>query len=239
MNEILIVPDVHGRNFWEPALNCDGEVIFLGDYLDPYAHEGFTPEDAYRGLLKIVDYRRQNPDRVTLLIGNHELHYYNRKYAASRFSDSYYEKYHAILTDESTAGLFQICRQVDRFLFIHAGITKGWFELHREELQNMGSGLEEQINNLFRADMDAFFEISEYRGGIHHFGSPLWADIREHASETAHFDDEIFQIIGHTQISGDEPIAGRNICLLDNRRLYVLRDGAIEKYIHTDSGQNG
>ena len=42
--EILIIPDVHGRDFWrEPVKdvleNSDKPVIFLGDYLDPYSYE--------------------------------------------------------------------------------------------------------------------------------------------------------------------------------------------------------
>jgi len=46
MNDILIVPDVHGRNFWKPVLEYTGEVIFLGDYTDPYPYENLNNEDA-------------------------------------------------------------------------------------------------------------------------------------------------------------------------------------------------
>ncbi|MDR1407422.1 MAG: metallophosphoesterase [Tannerella sp.] len=230
MNEILIVPDIHGRNFWEPALDYDGEVIFLGDYTDPYPHEHFTSEDAYRNLLKIISYKQQNPDRVTLLTGNHELHYYNREFAASRFSSKYYEKYHAILTDDATAGLFQICKQIDKYLFIHAGITKSWYDLHKDELQRLGTHLEDQVNNLFTSNMEAFFEISGYRGGFHRAGSPLWADIHELFGEEESFDHEMIQVIGHTQIADDEPFIEGNIRLLDNRQLYVLKAHEIKKY---------
>jgi hypothetical protein len=230
MNEILIVPDVHGRNFWKPVLDYHGEVIFLGDYTDPYSREGLTQEDAYRNLLAIVDYRQANPDRVTLLIGNHELHYYNSRFAASRFSDTYYERYHAVLTDEATAGLFRICKQIDNYLFIHAGITKDWYGLHQPELQQQGASLEERINNLFVANMAAFFEISRYRGGFHHAGSPLWADIHELFAEPEHFDNDIVQIIGHTQINSNEPFIKDNIRLLDNRQLYLLNDDGIKRF---------
>ena len=42
--KLLIVPDVHGRDFWrEPVMdNLDKEIVFLGDYLDPYPSEGVT-----------------------------------------------------------------------------------------------------------------------------------------------------------------------------------------------------
>lgn len=35
-NNILIIPDVHGRTFWKYAIDKYDKVIFLGDYLDPY-----------------------------------------------------------------------------------------------------------------------------------------------------------------------------------------------------------
>ena len=39
---ILIIPDVHGRSFWKTALDSGrySKVIFLGDYVDPYEVEG-------------------------------------------------------------------------------------------------------------------------------------------------------------------------------------------------------
>jgi hypothetical protein len=230
MNEILIVPDIHGRNFWKPALDYKGTVIFLGDYTDPYPQEGFDEENAYQGLLKIVDFKKQNPDRVTLLVGNHEMHYYNSDYACGRFNYRYFETYHAILTGAETAGLFQLCKQIENYLFIHAGITKGWYDAHLEEMSKLGSTLEEQVNNLFINNIGAFHEASMYRGGFHDAGSPLWADVSEFSEEPKHFDDNIIQIIGHTQLKGDEPVIRDNIRLLDNRQLYLLKNGEIIKY---------
>lgn len=41
--KILIIPDVHGRDFWTDPCKDISEydrVIFLGDYTDPYDDEG-------------------------------------------------------------------------------------------------------------------------------------------------------------------------------------------------------
>jgi hypothetical protein len=230
MNEILIVPDIHGRNFWQPALDYKGKVIFLGDYTDPYSYEGFTQKNAYQGLLKIVDFKKQNPERVILLVGNHELHYYDRSYAGGRFDYDYYEAYHAILTGEETAGLFQLCKQIGKYLFIHAGITKGWYDTHFDELSKLGNTLEERMNNLFITNKKAFHEASIHRGGYHLAGSPMWADVSEYSEEKEHFDNAIIQIIGHTQQKGDDPYIKGNIRLLDNRQLYLLKKDEIVKY---------
>ncbi|MDR2232978.1 MAG: metallophosphoesterase [Tannerella sp.] len=231
--DILIVPDVHGRDFWLPALDYPGEVIFLGDYTDPYPQENLTQEDAYRGLLKIVDFKRQNPERVTLLIGNHELHYYARSFGSSgRFSSEYYPKYNEILTGDSTKSFFKVCKQIDNYLFIHAGLTKGWYDLHYRDFAHLGSTLEEQLTNVFFAKMHIFHEASwKYRGGLDDAGSPFWADYRELEDEKEPFNPDIYQIIGHTLIMDPDPVIRSNFSMLDNRQLYVLRNRIIEKYI--------
>lgn len=42
--DCLIIPDVHGRDFWKDAANrFPGNIVFLGDYLDPYPLEGISP----------------------------------------------------------------------------------------------------------------------------------------------------------------------------------------------------
>ena len=228
--EILIVPDVHGRNFWLPALDYQGEVIFLGDYTDHYPQEDVTEEDAYQGLLKIVEFKRQNPDRVTLLIGNHEMHYCERRFAAGRFDEDYYPKYHEILTGEETKGFFQICKQVDKYLFIHAGIMKDWYDRHYNEFKDLGETLEEQLTNVFFQKMRVYYEASHYRGDWNDFGSPLWADYREFGDEKEPFAPGIIQIIGHTQLTTPEPMIKDNFWLLDNRQLYILRGDVLEKY---------
>ena len=44
--KVLIVPDVHGRDFWKQAVNSDADkIIFLGDYLDHYPGESDTDHD--------------------------------------------------------------------------------------------------------------------------------------------------------------------------------------------------
>jgi len=230
MNDILIIPDVHGRDFWKPALKYKGEVIFIGDYTDPYPDENFYDEDAYLALLEIIDFKQKNPDRVTLLIGNHELHYYDPNFKCSRFSEDYYEKFHELLTQTPTASLFQVCKQVENYLFIHAGITKKWYDLHRDLIFYTGNNLEEQLNNLFIDYKKSFGEISYYRGGYHTSGSPMWADYHEFIYETEPFNNDIIQIVGHNQFNGKNYLSINNIRLLDNRQLYLLSNRQLKNY---------
>lgn len=234
VNDILIVPDVHGRQFWEPALYYPGQIIFLGDYTDPYPSEGISFEQAYEVFVRIVEFKAHNPERVTLLIGNHELHYYDHEYACSRFSPRHYMAMHEILTNEATRDLFQVCKQVGRYLFSHAGILKEWYDCHYKELEPLGTTLEERINNFFRDNPAAFHEISILRNGESRCGSPLWVDIQEHLDATAPLDSDIMQVIGHTQMDNKEAYIKDSICLMDNRRLHLLSNGIFKQYLIND-----
>ena len=50
----IVVPDVHGRDFYEKDVNFFLEnseytkIIFLGDYIDPYPKENITPDSALK-----------------------------------------------------------------------------------------------------------------------------------------------------------------------------------------------
>jgi len=95
--------------------------------------------------------------------------------------------------------------------------------------------LEEQLNKVFFEKMEIYHEAdSFYRGGFDPSGSPLWADLNElyeEAKGVGHFDPNIIQIIGHTQIMDANPIIEEKFWMLDNRQLYILRDDKIEKYV--------
>ena len=86
-NNLIIIPDVQGRGFWRDAVEKypEGQFIFLGDYLDPYEYEGITTEEAFHGLEDIVRFKEEHPDRVTLLWGNHDLHYMYPDMMGSRY----------------------------------------------------------------------------------------------------------------------------------------------------------
>ena len=119
--KILIIPDVHGRSFWRDAVkeNIDDvdKIVFLGDYLDPYQDEGvkYEFEDALEMLNEIIELKRDNMDKVVLLLGNHDGHYKWPLYcdlAKSTRYNSYYSK-RAQNVFEDNDELFQICYVVD------------------------------------------------------------------------------------------------------------------------------
>ena len=84
----IVCPDIHGRKFWQKAAKeYDGSVpfIFLGDYLDPYSDENITPEDAQNNFKEIWDFKEKWGDKVVLLLGNHDLSYYDNAFKTCRY----------------------------------------------------------------------------------------------------------------------------------------------------------
>lgn len=83
--KVLIVSDVHGRDFWrEPVKyvleNMGAHIVFLGDYTDCYPHEwegtGINPQEHAIEIFKqVIDTKKLYPERVTLLIGNHKVQF--------------------------------------------------------------------------------------------------------------------------------------------------------------------
>lgn len=142
MSKILIIPDVHCRNFWRKAVydnvpNVD-KVIFLGDYLDPYQNEiennPVSMECSYFGdfdniiglmLNDILSLKRTNPNKYILLCGNHTCSYiWSNFKAATRTDYKNWDKYHNIF--KNNLNLFNLVWIENNVIFSHAGITEGW-----------------------------------------------------------------------------------------------------------------
>ena len=73
--EVLVLPDIHSRSFWKETVDkWTGQIIFLGDYIDPYSFE--WPDELpnpVNSLLEILNFKDCNQERTTLLLGNHKL----------------------------------------------------------------------------------------------------------------------------------------------------------------------
>ena len=75
MKKILIIPDVHGRDFWKEPVkqelnNSETSIIFLGEVTDGYIHE-WEPNFDYRqhtidNLKEIIELKKQINNRTNL-----------------------------------------------------------------------------------------------------------------------------------------------------------------------------
>lgn len=217
MAKVLIVPDVHGRKFWHKAMEMIDEVdqvVFLGDYLDPYSREGITFEDALMEFEDILAFKEDYPDKVVLLVGNHDMHYIKTEFMnCSRLNVLCRAEVHDLFM--SNIDKFQLIHEVDKYLFSHAGVYLDWttkYEITLWELFDFKKFLEKRWQTLE--------DVSYTRGGWDKVGSCIWADIRESVQNEL---PVMFkkQIVGHTQMESKPYITTRIACL-DVRQCFIL-----------------
>lgn len=226
----IICPDIHGRTFWEKAAQeYDGTIpfIFLGDYLDPYSDEGITPEDAKKNFEKIWEFKKQWGDNVILLLGNHDISYYDSYFKTCRYCYGVADWYKELLTNNWDKFKFvhSLKNNDETFLFSHAGIHPLWLEVNNfEQIYDA-----DYINSLFVTNPKSFNEYSYYRGGYDRYGSPIWCDVREFMKLKEN-KATVKQIIGHTQLVADK-VDTSNVTCIDSRQVFVLtKNNNIEKY---------
>ena len=189
--KILINPDIHGRVFWKYSIEHKDEfdkIIFLGDYLDAYSPDLLINEkDNFK---EIIQFKKDNLDKVILLLGNHDCHYINSKILhSSRYNLFKANVYHKLFNDN--LDLFQLIYIYDKYLFSHAGVYQKWMDLNKLTLKD-----------LLDCDLDKLSKslnwIDYFRGGFYDVGSCIWADIRD--SGTEKLLKGYYHIFGHTQL---------------------------------------
>lgn len=243
----LIVPDVHGRKFWEDIKQYpDVPCIFLGDYIDPYTHiDGITSIESIAVLKEIIEYAKSH-DNVKLLLGNHDMEY-AISLGASKCRYDYENAGDIKKIFEDNKDLFDIAYEFKvgdkRFFCTHAGIHNLWYMNHSELFGTYADAFNaEKLNKLFHEKNNEFIsslkDISRYRGGWYNAGSIVWADIREFFDGyIVKPNDNTVQVVGHTQLI--EPILEdkcKEIVCLDSRRcFYVDDDGVIKELKNGDN----
>ena len=225
---IIIIPDVHGRDFWRWTMAQHQEeesVIFLGDYLDPYEDEWIYWSDAYQGLLDIIALKRENPEKVVLLLGNHDLHYLFPLLRGSRYNEFQAEKIRKTFVDNMDC--FQMATECEiggqRYLFTHAGVNKVWAEKYTDLFGPVEKVTAETFNRLLFTDafVEALGDISKLRWGSDRAGSMVWADVEEFEWREARLPG-VVQVFGHTLQDNDPRMIDNTAFCLDCRRGFLL-----------------
>lgn len=225
--DILIIPDTHGRTFWKDAVEHSDDcetIIFLGDYLDPYPHEKITSFEAKEQLQEILEFAEVNPRRVIMLLGNHDMHYvsdtYKRLAISSRFDTMMASDFHQIFKEhlERFQLSWECTRNEKRYLFTHAGISKGWYQKNRDTIGELTT---HNLNKLLYTEegIHALGQIGYERGGNYLYGSIVWADLIELGY--GEIIPNTYQIFGHDQ-QHKQPIITSHWACLDCRRAFKL-----------------
>ena len=252
--DVIVIPDVHGRDFWRDAVanRGDREVIFLGDYIDPYSNEQITDAKALEGLRDIMQLKKEHPDKITLLLGNHDAQYIYPELYSGRYCEEHAEEYRSIFLGQRELFKLLDIRMIGgkKFIFSHAGITFDWLRLmhkwfgcpelkpHWEDKER--KGFKDALSKYLREDIiNAEFQkgdykrleiplayASDYRSGCNRYGSLLWADYQEFIFSFMYPEktEGVVQVCGHSQQYGGKPYIKENYACLDCRKAFIINE---------------
>lgn len=240
MEGIIIVPDVHCRDFYKPVLKMkDVKIVFLGDYLDPYPREELSFEAGLANLEEIIQFKKDNPENVILLLGNHDFNYVWQKNWASRFNPKFSSEANRLYLEN--LNLFNPYKVIDNILFTHAGVSSGWMKTNK---------IEQEITEYIDINWNIFlhgavgpteesylpiFDCGKIRGGWARYGGIFWNDVRENGYENP---INYVQIFGHTQLGltgdmiemKDDPFKGKPRYCCDSRSIFVYKNNQLTRY---------
>lgn len=196
--KLIAIGDIHGRDVWKDInFKVFDKVIFIEDYVDSYTHSDWQ---VYQNLKEIIELKKENPDKVILLLGNHDIQYFfYPNYRCSGFRES--SQYDLTELFLNAKNCFQIAYQIDNQLFTHAGISRTWFNQHYDsyfknlKYDDLAIRLNEMCCN--EEGQNVLFQVGKLRGGNEKIGGIVWADKLE-----TQFDYlfGLHQIVGHTGV---------------------------------------
>ena len=207
--KLVVIGDIHGRDIWKQIVAKEhddtDEFIFVGDYFDSFTVKGI---DQINNFLDIIEFRNTSIyHKVTLLIGNHDHHYY------PGVDDSGTSGYQTLLapsikhTVSENKQYLQAAYQSGEFLFTHAGLSSEWLNdnIVMWDVPNLAM----YVNDLFyyqpqKLAYRPYKQVGDQVYGVGGYGSetfqgPLW--IRPKALMAANRDtlrNQIIQVVGHT-----------------------------------------
>lgn len=222
--KIVSVGDVHGRADWKLIKIEDYDlIVFVGDYVDSFI---CTDEQILNNLMDIIQLKKDYPDKVVLLLGNHDIQYrFLNEYGCSGFRPSMASSLEHLFKDFKD--LFKAAHQVENTIWTHAGMSKGWFDLNKDTIEEVQKKFEtknlaETLNYMLMMNRNyngVLHQVGRKRGGRYNFGGITWADRVETKND---YLEGYHQIVGHTPIEritlfGDEKDSIRYIDVMDEQ----------------------
>lgn len=192
----IVVGDIHGHvDSVEKALAFDGNVVFVGDYLDSFSQ---SVENQVRCLTMVLDAIEDNPGRVVGLLGNHEMSYLDTTMRCSGYKMDTHQ--HIKHLHNRMLRFLREYWWVDDYLISHAGIDQ-------ELLDQLNITWQEYLL------VGKFKQIGSYRGGYDHAGGLYWNDFNAEMIPPA----GLKQVVGHTNSNRQHMTDGVRLkCNKDN-----------------------
>lgn len=193
--KLIAIGDLHGKDIWKKIVEKEHDadiIVFMGDYFDSFT---IAFADQWDNFMSLINFKLDNPEKVIMLIGNHDYHYlpYVKEHY-SGFQSDHESDIEAAMRGMIGDGHMQMAYLHDKYLFTHAGVTKTWYELECDS----EVAVDFEINHTFRALPDRFkFTPSTPldNTGDSITQSPIWVRPRALLSDMI---EGYTQVVGHT-----------------------------------------
>lgn len=194
----ITIGDVHGlpvADVVHTLIDRYDKVIFVGDYTDSF---DCTDSEIFKSLKDIISLKKEYPDKVVLLLGNHDLQYLltSGLHRCSGFRTSMFPDLNGIF--QKNKELFQTAFQIKNILWTHAGVHREWYNSRFNSYADKFPDLyvAQQLNLAFKAYELSLFDVGLMRWGSHQVGGPFWCDKNELYNKGL---QDYIQIVGHTK----------------------------------------
>lgn len=188
-----VIPDIHGRKFWKVVAKRSSKIFFLGDYVDSFSISG---KDQYNNLLEIIAFKKQFPDKVILLWGNHDTQYLyidRPEYRCTGYQENMGNQFHWLFQDNKHLFQHLYFDAEDEILYSHAGLQNS---LYNELWAKYGpfTDLADFVEFVNRYEPTQIFNISKLNGGFDEYSGIHW--VRPIELERNGY--PVKQVVGHT-----------------------------------------
>lgn len=209
--KLVAIGDIHGWDTWKKIIEQEPDAdkfVFIGDYFDSFRNKPIVQIANFK---QILEFKRANPEKVELLIGNHDYHYIpgiSERY--SGYSNTHWHEIENLMYEALKEDLLNICYRYNDYFFSHAGITETWLE-RNSIIQT--EDLDKTLNDEFKSRPRTFVfspgrKYDAYGDEINQ--CPLW--VRPRSLEIDGIKGYTF-IIGHTQV--EKVTRGKNYINID------------------------
>lgn len=236
-NRIIAVGDTHSRAFWKLIQEKEkwDKFIFIGDYFDSF---DITPNEQIKNFQEIGSFYDEYPNKVVLLIGNHDHHYFPfiGDTGTSGYQPAYCFQYGHLLAPRKDQ--MKMAHAEGEFLFSHAGVGETW--LTRNGFADpipVGTTAEEIADHVWENKPLQFSftpaRMSDYYGDSV-TQTPIWIRPQALQKDTGRIRAlGIKQVVGHTGMPNiNRPEVGSPEYFIDtmgtSKEYLIIEDGKVE-----------
>jgi predicted phosphodiesterase len=222
---IAAIGDIHGKNYWkifESIKDQYDKIIFIGDYVDSF---DISDNLMIKNLNEIIEFKKQNLEKVELLLGNHDNQYLfdSLPTKCSGFRQSISVLLSTIF--KSNENLFTCAYQYQDLLFTHGGLINKFYHDLIDQIEKIEEqSYSDYLNFIGKNKMSLLLDVSLFRGGKDKYSGIFWADWIEMINQEFHL--PLSQVIGHSAMYGGQYKKTNNnhfiidIDILDTEKAY-------------------